>query len=290
MMFLHHRRKPYLINLPLNCTPLRIVAICLGLVAFIMSSVSVAGCAFIVSPVSESVCYAKLGLFKYSPPIVCSNNISVWGGCTAYTKEMEKLMSSAMKASQAMGAIAACFAGITWVACIFMLFFKFPGWLFKTIGGVYCFCFVAQMLTLLALIECNEEETDAVSLYQCNLGKDAVTGIIAAIFYLGIGITVLVCPIPKTAVISFCGKCCKDGCDEGGCDCCNETSVEEVKSIPGERPLQGITDSVNDCKNVTNSAVTETYNADGTVTIKEERINADGSKTVLITKRQSASV
>ena len=34
-----------------------------------------------------------------------------------------------------------------------------------------------------------------------------------------------------------------------------------------------------------NSTVTETYNEDGTITIKEESINADGSKTISITTK-----
>ena len=259
----------------------------LGFVAFIMSSVSVAGCAFIV-PSGDVDCYYRLGLFKYSNE--CFNS-SV---CRTHTKETKIFFSGATKASQAMGAIAAVFGGIVWVACIFMLFFKFPRWLFKTIGGVYCFCFVAQMLTLLALIDCNGEQVDALkaadSNFQCNLGKDAITGIVAAIFYLGIGITMLVCPVPKTAVITCCGDCCKEGCDEGGCDCCGDKSTEAVKVTNGNRSIQGMSISVNDGEEITNSVVTETFNADGSVTIKEERINIDGSKTVTTTTRGCSSL
>ena len=221
-----------------------------------------------------------------------------------------------------MGAIAAALGGVLWVGCIFMLFFKFPAWLIKTVGGVFVFCFAAQMLTLLALNHsiCNGEAADQLKIndqaYQCGLGPDAVTSIVAAIFYLGIGVTILVCPVPKTAVITCMDKCCKDVCvddEEGGCGCCGEEASVgavvkagnssppggEAGSIPGPivnapgvggTSIPGSIDATSvEQPNSADTTVTETYNEDGSVTIKEERVDpTNGSLTVSITTRPAA--
>ena len=230
----------------------------LGVIAFIMSSVSVTGCSFIV-PSEDILCPSTAGLFKIGNDCLSSK-------CMAYPTSILNDLPGSGKAARAMGATAATFGGIVWVTCRFMLIFKFPLWLFKTVGGVFCFCFVTQMLTLVAFLDCRE--------VTCSVGKDAIIGIVAAIFYLGIGITILVCPVPKTAVIGCCGDCCKDGCDEGGCRCCGEESAE----------------AVNNGVETTKSFVTETYNVDGSVTVKEEKLNTDGSKTTTVTTRRSQSV
>ena len=169
----------------------------------------------------------------------------------SYSQQMQDFDGSA-KAAQAMGAVAAAFGGILWAGCIFMLFFKFPAWLFKTIGGVFIFCFATQMLTLLILNEslCNGEDADAAKIvdpaFQCNLGSDGATSIAAAIFYLGIGITILVCPVPKTAVLTCFGGCCKNICgeDEEACGCCSEDAtlgaVIETAGTPGGGNISSI--------------------------------------------------
>lgn len=130
--------------------------------------------------------------------------------------------------------------------------------------------------------------------YTCNLGSDAVTAIIAAIFYLGLGVTVLICPPPKTQVIDCIDfkTCCKDGCSENGeeaCGCCGGAgtmnAVENgATSTAQRRAINSGAAAAPVAAN--NSTVTETYNEDdGTITIKEESINADGSKTISITTK-----
>ena len=127
--------------------------------------------------------------------------------------------------------------------------------------------------------------------YSCNLGSDAVTAIIAAIFYLGMGITVLVCPVPKTQVINCIDfkKCCQDGCGgegEEACGCCNESGTTDA--VDKEATTTAQRRAINSgaaAAGAGNSTVTETYNEDGTITVKEERINADGSKTISITTK-----
>ena len=80
----------------------------------------------------------------------------------------------------------------------------------------YIACFLFQMLTLLML---NENECDG----ECKPSGGAVTAIIAGIFYLGVGINILMCPAPKTAVIT------------GGAvqaDETKETKLNEVPAVP----------------------------------------------------------
>jgi len=129
--------------------------------------------------------------------------------------------------------------------------------------------------------------------YTCNLGSDAVTAIIAAIFYLGLGVTVLICPTPKTQVIDCIDfkKCCKDGCsenDEDACGCCGGAgtmnAVENGATSTAQRRAINSGAAAAPAA-ASNSTVTETYNEDGTITIKEESINADGSKTISITTK-----
>jgi len=181
--------------------------------------------------------------------------------------------------------------------CMVMLFFKFPAWLFKTTGGVFIFCFVTQILTLLIMNEsmCTGEDADAIKItdptYQCGLGSDGSVSIVAAIFYLGMGITILFCPVPQKAVFGTCfGNCLKDGCggDEEACGCCGEDATQgAVVETSGTRS-GGNNRSVG-VEQAHNSTVTETYNADGTVSVKDERINPDGTTTVSITTRPNAS-
>lgn len=261
----------------------QILTMSLGLIAFIMSAVAASGCAFIIpeSGTNEDGnfrCYDQYGLFKFNPEVQCTDAGVLYAGCTKYSNIFLKGTSGSIKPAQAMGAIAASFGGIIWAGCLFQLFFKFPRWLFKTVGGLYIFCFLTQMLTLLMLNhdKCYGEDADKEKLsypdYGCRLGKDAITAIIAGIFYLGMGITVLICPVPKTAVITCCGDCCKGGCgDEDECGCCAEAGTTgAVIDTSGEKKKS----------EMYNSTVTETYNADGTITIREEKMNPDGSKTI----------
>lgn len=144
--------------------------------------------------------------------------------------------------------------------------------------------------------DCNGPGADLMKLaddgYKCGLGSDAITAIIAGIFYLGLGITVLVCPVPKTAIITCidCAGCCENGCgddEEGGCGCCGEEgasgAVETTTKAQRRQINSGQEPAVN------NSTVTEQYNKDGTITVTEERINPDGSKTVSVTTRPNPS-
>mmetsp|Transcript_6658 Transcript_6658/g.8808 ORF Transcript_6658/g.8808 Transcript_6658/m.8808 type:complete len:221 (+) Transcript_6658:240-902(+) len=201
---------------------------------------------------------------------IISLNARLLALCTLGVLTTPLFCGGSIKGAQAMGAVAAAFGGILWVGCLFMLFFRFPAWLFKTVGGLYIFCFATQMLTLLVLNEdlCNGDAADALKLqdpsYQCSLGQDGATSIVAGIFFfLAIGITILVCPVPKTQVITCCNAdCCTDGDEEGG-GCCGGDAVEEAQNV----------------------TVTEIYNDDGTVTVKEERLNRDGTVTVSMTTR-----
>jgi len=236
------------------------------------------------------MCYDQFGLFKFNNLIECTERGALYSGCTDYTSFMMRDTGGSLKPAQAMGAIAAAFGGIIWVGCTFMLFFRFPKWLFKTIGGLYIFCFATQMLTLLTLNHdiCTGDAADALKLqdpgYQCNLGSDGVTSIMAGIFYLGIGITVLVCPVPKTQVLTcFKCDCCEDDGDEG-CGCCSE---EATQGAVVETSRTGGGGSGGNNNN--NTTVTETYNDDGTVTVKEERTNPDGSITVSVTTKPNPS-
>jgi len=262
----------------------------LGLIAFILSAVAASGCAFLT--ISGSVCYPQLGLFKYNGVIQCTLSGAVYSGCTKY--DNPTMLSGSNKAAQAMGAIAATFGGILWAGCIFMLFFKFPACMFKTIGGVFIFCFATQMLTLLALMDCTGDSADALKIadpaFQCNLGSDGAISIAAAILYLVLGVTILVCPVPKTAVLTCFGDCCKNICgeDEEACGCCSEDATQgAVIETSGTRG--GGNTSSTGVNQASNSTVTETNNDDGTVTVKEEQINPDGSITVSVTTRSNAS-
>lgn len=100
---------------------------------------------------------------------------------------------------------------------------------------------------------------------KCDLGSDGIVGIFAAIFYLGLGITMIVCPVPNSAVLTCIGEgCCKDG----GCDCCGEEAAQVAVETPQVAKQKVLS-----------------YNPDGTVTVSKETINPDGSKTVMVTTR-----
>ena len=123
--------------------------------------------------------------------------------CCVHTKEMKIFFSGTSKPSQALGAIAPLFGGVVLV---------------KMIGGIYCFCFVAQMPMLFAVIICNGDKGDALGvdgyIFKCNLVKKFITGIFVTIYSFGIAFTMLVCSI-LTAMITHCGDCCKEGCNRG---------------------------------------------------------------------------
>jgi len=285
----------------------QILSMALGLIAFILSAVTASGCEFVTPSGDPETCYDHFGLFNFNSVLECTEAGALFAGCSKYNKLMMKDTGGSLRPAQAMGAIAAAFGGVLWTGCLFMLFFKFPAWLFKTIGGVFIFCFVTQMLTLLILNHsiCSGEAANALKIqdeaYQCNIGTDGVTSIMAAAFYLGLGITILVCPVPKTAVITCMGDCCKDACgedEEAGCGCCGEDATKgavagaietastsgpkgETSSIPGSIGGEQSSKAVD-------STVTETYNDDGTVTIKTERTNADGSTSVSVTTKPVA--
>lgn len=266
----------------------------LGLIAFIMSSNAASGCNYISPTGSEGYCYGRQGLFQKST-VDERNGYCEYSQCIKYPTTME-MIGGSIKPAQAFGAIAAFFGLVIWFGCLFQLFFKFPKWLFKTIGSLYLFCFVSQMLTLmmLNLPSCKGSlkaaMVDLDENFQCNLGSDAIVAIVAAIFYLGLGITVLVCPVPKTAVITCIDftKCCQDGCNED-CGCCIEDGAVETTSKTQRRMINNgqASPSPSTSSNIT---VTETtYNEDGTVTVKEETVHADGSKTVSITTKPQAA-
>ena len=96
------------------------------------------------------------------------------------------------------------------------------------------------MMTLIAL-------NGTYSSYDPEGGAIAV--IIAALFYLAIGINIICCPVPKTRA----------------CRCFGEQSVQEVQAQE-HKMYEG--------------TVKKTFNVDGSVTIEEQIINPDGSTTI----------
>lgn len=141
--------------------------------------------------------------------------------------------------------------------------------------------------------ECSGPKADLNKLaddgYKCGLGSDAYTSIIAGVFYLGLGITVLVCPVPKTAIITCidCKDCCGEDGEGGGC-CGEEGSSGAVEKAHRRQINSGVEQALGG-GGVGGSTVTETFNNDGTVTVTQETINPDGSKTVSVTTRPNPS-
>lgn len=269
----------------------------LGLIAFILSVVAASGCAFVAPSGNPGKCFGQLGLFKYSIVDQCTEG-AVYSQCIKYTDLMLEEYSNNIRPAQIAGAIAASLGGTLWIVCLFMLFFRFPTCLFKTTGGVFLCCSLAQMLTLLMLNDsrCNGENASDTRIvevghgaYQCSLGPDAVISIIAAIFYLGIGITILLCPVPKTAFITCCCNCCKGGCseDEGACGCCDKNASQGAVIETPSAHIGTNNKSVG-IKQASKSTWIETQN-DGAITVKEEQIHPEYSRNVSVTTRPNVS-
>lgn len=100
----------------------------------------------------------------------------------------------------------------------------------------------------------------------CITANDAITAIFAAIFYLGIGLTVLISPVPTTAVINCCNGCNQE-------NCCGEGTTQGAVVVP-ECTLPS--DKL--AQQPGNSMVEKTENLDGTTTIKTTTFNPDGSQ------------
>ena len=291
----------------------------LGLVGFILSAVIVSGCHFFdVSATAIAQDYGSYGLFKYDV-------VAGWGGadtwtlgCTKYPNKEPTLEDrygttqegaasvvadeGSFKAAQAMGAVAAAISGLAMIASLLMLFLKFPRWAFKTLSGCYFFCFATQLLTFLILNNdaCNGNINDMIGMeiqqdigLSCELATDSYTAIVAGIFFLTLGVLILVCPTPKAAVISA------QNC--GGASCCSDQqgSLEEGQRQVVPEPVQKLASlTVPYNSNVmaapgdamSESTLTETFNPDGTITIREEKVNYDGSKSITITTKPAASL
>lgn len=123
------------------------------------------------------------------------------------------------------------------------------------------------MLTLVALKDTNCKG-------KCKPSGGAVTAIFAGLFYLGVGINILICPTPKTAAIIFDGNCCQNGSVQAV-----EGRDNKAYEVPDVHAGDG---------NAENSTVTRTYNADGSLTVTKEVINPNGTKSVTITTSQAA--
>ena len=264
---------------------IRILVMSLGLIAFILSAVVSGGCAFVVPTAPSQQCNdnGEYGLNKFKP-VNCKNNIAIAASCTDYTTSMDELLDEKVTAARALGNLATIFGGLLWAGSLFMLGFKFPGGMFKSIGAMYIFCFITQMLTFLILgtSACAGAQADVIKLadpdYKCKLGSDAITAIFAAIFYLGIGLTVLISPVPTTAVINCCNGCNQE-------NCCGEGATKGAVVVP-ECTLPS--DKL--AQQPGNSIVEKTENIDGTTTIKTTTFNPDGSQSVSIITKQSDSV
>ena len=89
--------------------------------------------------------------------------------------------------------------------------------------------------------------------------------IVATVFFLVLAILILVTPTPKRSVVkTLCG---------GNASCCGEEGVHQQVSpvsVPHGNGMQATT--------------TETYNADGSVAVKQMHTNPHGSRNVTTTR------
>ena len=168
-----------------------------------------------------------------------------------------------IKVAQVMGALSASLAGLALIASFTMIFLKLPRWAFKMLSGCYFVCFITECLTFFVFDNdvCNGNLNDMVTVatgmdlgLHCSLATDSSSAIVASIFFLALGILILVCPTPKEPACSG-GNCRDEGC------CCGQQSA--VIGHPGQ------------------------VTPDGIVIMKEERINPDGTKSVTITTKPS---
>jgi hypothetical protein len=120
------------------------------------------------------------------------------------------------------GAVSAIISGLALISSTLMLFLKFPRGAFKTLGTIYFLCFTTQLLTFLVFNNqvCNGDLNKSIaSVYDktagisCDLSKDAYLAISAAVFFLGLGILITICPTPEKSISqALCGSCscCSD--------------------------------------------------------------------------------
>lgn len=124
---------------------------------------------------------------------------------------------------------------LTMLICFAMLFFKLPRWLFKTLSGLYFFCLICQILTFPFVDNdvCNgtlderfkanatstreldgetrEEKLTELGITAASLdalSTDASLAIVASLFFLVLGVMILLCPTPDKSVgQAVCGNC-----------------------------------------------------------------------------------
>ena len=118
------------------------------------------------------------------------------------------------------GAITAFISGLAFIFSFLQVFFKFPRWAFKTLGGIYFFCFLTQLLTFFVINNdfCNGKLNNSILEYfnadagiSCDLSTDAYLAISAAVFFLALGILIMVCPTPEKSISrALCNSCFED--------------------------------------------------------------------------------
>lgn len=194
------------------------------------------------------------------------------------------------KSAKAFGAITAFVAILTVISCFSMMFLKLPRWAFKTLSGCYFFCFFTQLLTFLVLNNdaCNGKINSDVKAnldfdlgIYCDLSNDSYIAIVASIFYLSLGVLILVCPTPKVRIISKtnCGnvKCC---------ECCEEPNDESEdrpdKIAPLPEKHKNVRTYYYNPQTIPPGSIKKSkkHHSDGSVVIREEWMNPDGSKSV----------
>ena len=164
------------------------------------------------------------------------------------------------------------------IGCFLMFFLKLPRCAFKTLSGCFFFCFVTQLLVFLVLDNdvCNGTINDQVLTLldvdvglTCDLSTDAHYAIASSVFFLTLGVMIIICPTPQKSVI------------KAFCDACSEQKYGSQQVSPSSVTLPS-------GNNVPTH--TEIYNPDGSVTVKEERVNRDGTKSIVMTSRNVASI
>lgn len=160
--------------------------------------------------------------------------------------------------------------------------------------GTYFVCFIAQLLTFLILNNeiCTGSVNDTVLMLtkdfdiglNCSISTRGYCSVFASVFFLILGILIVVCPTPKVHLLK-------------GLTCCGDKNAGMTKKsvLIGSRNFNCIVTTIHvsilfhvntGCET---SKKTETHNPDGSITIKEEKHNKDGTKSITIKTKHMRS-
>jgi len=218
----------------------------LSVISFGLSAGAVAGCNFVKGG----------GLFKFEHYGVC------------FTRS--ESVSAQLRAGQAFGVMAALFGGIVMLFNLAGLCIKFPHMMIRVCSGVLFTCFVFQLFTFLALIDCS----------RCKLGGDGVTSIFAALFYLITGIVMSICPESETVLSTLQGNTRgPDPTKPSSAPPADNAAVVVAQPTAGTRK-ETTTEHVDAAGNKTIIKETTEVDQYGAKTTINETTNPDGTKTV----------